>query len=226
MAEAVRTRENIRMSPTKKSSRKLLVAAAVVIPLVITGITGSVAGWMYLSSQQTRSDLVSTDNDGLTTDQPETASQITHAPPEVIKASDTVPASHTPDNEAIKSEIANLIEKWKDLTEGRNAEKLVQMYGEKVDYHGTEGTTVEQIKSELNKTFDAFSDIDIEISNLIIAVDAEGATATALFDKEWSHEAPPKLAEGKAHFKMHLQRTGSDWKIVTEKQLKVYFLQN
>ena len=222
-ADSGQTQENVKIPAVpKRSSRKPLIAAAVMVPLITLAVVGGGAGWVYISSKNT---VVKTDD---TPDEDgNDVRKLSEPPPaELIKASEKTSSQETPDREAVKSEIANLIETWKDLTEGRNSEKLAAMYGEKVDYLGQLGTTAAEIKAGLQKTFDAYSEIDIEISNLMVAVDAEGTSATALFDKEWSHEAAPKLSEGKAHFKLHLMKDRSAWRIVTEKQLKVYFNQN
>lgn len=223
--EAGRTRANIVVPQPKNSSRKWLVAAAVAIPVMVICAAGGGAGYFYFSSKSVRAQIESPEGVSAPA-QVETRNESKQPPAELIKASDGKEVTKTPDPEAIKAEIANLVERWKDLAEGHNADKLAQMYGEKVDYLGTPGTASAQIKSALEKTFATYNEIDIDISNLVVAVDAEGTAATALFDKEWAHEAAPKLSEGKAHFKLHLQKSGDEWKIVTEKQLKVYYIQN
>lgn len=216
------TVENVRLPATpKRSPRKAVIAAAVILPLTALAAVGGAAGWVYLSGRNAEAAAETA------TKEDTTATRSMNVPTaEVIKASDKVETHASEDGESVKAEIADLIERWKDLAEGRNADPLSAMYGEKVDYLGRPGTTPSEIRAELKKTFDSYSEIDLEISNLLVAVDAEGNSATALFDKEWSHEAPPKLSEGKAHYKLHLQKDPGGWKIVTEKQLKVYFTQN
>lgn len=222
-----RTQQNFRPEPEKKKSSKGLIAVAIIFPILTLGVVGGGAGWIYFSRQQAAAQKQETDvaaAENATSAEP---AQIKPPVPETLKPEEAKSDETPPvDAEAVKGEIKNLVERWKDLTEGHNAEKLSEMYGEKVEYMGKAGVSSSEIKSNLQKTFDAYSEIDIEITNMMVAVDAQGSSATALFDKEWSYEANPKLTEGKAHTKLHLQRAGKDWKIVTEKQLKVYYVEN
>lgn len=214
---------NIRPESVKKAKRsnRALVALAVIVPVFAISGAGVASGWYLLKDRlASMSDEKQTQPDEQTWSTPV---PVASAVPETIKATDPPQAT---DVESVKAEITNLVEQWKDLTEGHNAEKLSQMYGEKVDYLGKSGTTTAEIRSTLQKTFDEFSEIDLIITNMSIAVDAEGTAATALFDNEWDYEASPKLTSGKAHTKLHFQRIGSEWKIVSERQLKIYYKEN
>ena len=217
-----RTQQNIKPDAVPKAKRtsKALVALAVIVPVLTLSGAGVASGWFLLKD---RLNAMSEKTEASQDDQAASAPvPVASAVPETIKAND--PAST--DAEAIKAEITNALEQWKDLTEGHNAEKLSQMYGEKVDYLGTTGVSNAEIRATVQKLFDAYSDIDLQISNLSVAVDSEGQAATAIFDNEWDYEASPKLSSGKAHTKLHFQRAGSDWKIVSERQLKIYYKEN
>jgi ketosteroid isomerase-like protein len=217
-----RTQQNIKPDAVPKAKRtsKALVALAVIVPVLTLSGAGVASGWFLLKD---RLNTMSEQKDARQDDQaPSAPVPVASAVPETIKAND--PAST--DAEPIKAEITNAVEQWKDLTEGHNAEKLSQMYGEKVDYLGTTGVSNAEIRATVQKLFDAYSDIDLQISNLSVAVDSEGQAATAIFDNEWDYEASPKLSSGKAHTKLHFQRSGSDWKIVSERQLKIYYKEN
>ena len=217
-----RTQQNIKPDAVPKAKRtsKALVALAVIVPVLTLSGAGVASGWFLLKD---RLNTMSEQKDARQDDQAASAPvPVASAVPETIKAND--PAST--DAEAVKAEITNAVEQWKDLTEGHNAEKLSQMYGEKVDYLGTTGVSNAEIRATVQKLFDAYSDIDLQISNLSVAVDSEGQAATAIFDNEWDYEASPKLSSGKAHTKLHFQRSGSDWKIVSERQLKIYYKEN
>ena len=218
-----RTQQNIKPDAVPKAKRtsKALVALAVIVPVLTLSGAGVASGWFLLKDRlNAMSEKTEASQDDQTTAAPV---PVASTVPETIKANDPPPAT---DAEAIKAEITNAVEQWKDLTEGHNAEKLSQMYGEKVDYLGTTGVSNAEIRATVQKLFDAYSDIDLQISNLSVAVDSEGQAATAIFDNEWDYEASPKLSSGKAHTKLHFQRSGSDWKIVSERQLKIYYKEN
>lgn len=217
-----RTQQNIRPEsvPKAKRSSKALVALAVVIPLLTLSVAGVASGWYLLKDRLAAMSERRERQDDQSTVAPVPVASVV---PETIKADDPPPSTNA---EAVKAEIANLVEQWKGLNEGHNADKLAQMYGEKVDYLGKTGVTNAEIRLTLQKAFDAYSEIDLNITNLSIAVDAEASAATALFDNEWTYEASPKLSSGKAHTKLHFQRAGSEWKIASERQLKIYYKEN
>lgn len=214
------TQQNIRPAQVRNAKRtsRALIAVAVILPITVISVAGIGSGWYLLRGRLATLQAEST----MPVDPPAepATADVSPAVPE------TVTVGQPREADTVKSQIRNLVEQWKDLTEGHNAERLSRMYGEKVDYYGKPGTRTEEVRAELEKTFDAYSEIDVEISNLSIAVDSESTAATALFDNEWIYAASPKLSSGKAHTKLHFQRVGTDWKIVSEKQLKVYFKEN
>ncbi|MEQ1763163.1 MAG: nuclear transport factor 2 family protein [Pyrinomonadaceae bacterium] len=218
-----RTQHNVRPEAVKtaKRSNRALVALAVIVPVATLSVAGIGSGWYLLKDRLAAMlEQKETQQEDQMSAAPVPAAS---AVPETMKVND--PPVST-DAEAVRAEIANLVEQWKDLTEGHNAEELSQMYGEKVDYLGKSGTTTAEVRSSLQKIFDEYNEIDVNITNMSVAVDAEGTAATALFDNEWDYEANPKLASGKAHTKLHFQRADSDWKIVSERQLKIYYKEN
>ncbi|MCC6329659.1 MAG: hypothetical protein IT174_14175 [Acidobacteria bacterium] len=209
-----------------RSSGKGLIAGGIIFAILVTVAAGGVAGWVYLSK---RPGVARDQKVSISEAEPNTAAGKPEVQTDVsknLKPDPDANSESSADIETVKKEIAVLIENWKDLIEGRNAEKLSRMYGEKVEYKDKNGVTGAELKAEMQKTFDAYSMIEIVISNLLIAVDAEGDAATALFDKEWSYEASPKLNEGKSHTKLHFRKIGNEWSIVTEKDLKIYYIED
>ena len=88
------------------------------------------------------------------------------------------------------------------------------------------GEILAQIRAEAQKVFETYSDIEVTLTNLLVAVDADGTQATAVFDKEWSYETPKDLLESKARAKLRFQKSGAGWKIVSEKYQKIYYMEN
>jgi len=188
-----------------------------------------VAGWWYLTKQKQLSEnktaLVAATEKQVTDGAPDSQSNET----KIQTASSPNSDRHQPgavDVEAVKKEVEDTVEAWKAATENRKPAEYAAMYGEKVEYFDEHGVTPNEIKGKIQKIFDTYSEIDIEITNLVVAIDAEADAATALFDKEWSYEAGPKLSEGKAHTKLHLRKVGNQWKIIAEEYLKVYDTEN
>jgi len=61
----------------------------------------------------------------------------------------------------------------------------------------------------------------ITLSNMTVTPDASGETATAVFDKEWVFEGA-KYSAGKVQTQLKLKKTGGQWLITGERDLKVY----
>ena len=205
-----------------------------VIPaLLLLGGAAGFGGWFYLKNQ-TAVQVV--DPAGAAT--PETA-QIT--PSADNTASETVlddlsaPANSNSANsnlqnssgaEDLKKEIAATIELWKKAAEARKLSDYLSRYAERVDYFDKTGASAADVRADAQKTFDAYKEIEITLTNLRVAVDADGKQATAVFDKEWSFETDKDLLEGKAHTKLRFQKSGAEWKIVGEKYQKIYYMEN
>ena len=205
-----------------KKSRVGLLAIGAVLTAVVVSVTGVVGGWLYFSTPKQAVDKDTVHSTAADNNQDKKTRDSRPSVAEPRKTEDGM-ATVKVDTEEVRREIIDFVDRWKKTAEDHKAAEYSAMYGGKVEYFGKTGVTNSEIKNEIQKTFDAYSVIEIEITNLLVAVDAEGSSATALFDKEWSYEANPKLDEGKTHTKLHMMKVGGEWKIVTEKTLKVYF---
>lgn len=208
-------RSVLRNPPQKKRSNKLSWAAIVGVPLLLLFVAAGVGGWMYFENRTRH-----TATDVAKQTEPDTAAN----PPiaDSIKAERISDAKPT-EAEPAKQEFADTLEAWKRAAESRDANAYAGMYAPKADYLGNPDATPIFIRSEAQKTFELYSEIEIELSAVKIAMDEQGTTATAIFDKEWSYMGKEKLQDGKAHFKVHLQKIDGSWKTTGEKSLKVYF---
>ena len=128
--------------------------------------------------------------------------------------------------ESTKAEISDILNKWAASAKTKDLAVYLTAYADKVDYFDAAGASIGDVRSEVKKVFDAYEEIEIELSNIKIAADPNGTTATALFDKDWSYESSFNLEDGKAHTRLHFEKIGGRWKIVSEKYLKVYYLDN
>ena len=208
----------------RRKSRAGLIAASILIPIFLIVAVIGTAGLVFINSRQHQAEE-------------KKAVDVTDEKIEKTKATDTStsypgidPKSARPDSaesgptnvDGVRKEITAIVNAWKDAAENRKASEYSAMYGEKVDYFDKQGVAQSEVRAEIQKVFDEYNEIDLEITNLEVAVDAAGDAATAVFDKEWSYEAKPKLTEGKAHTKLHFRKVGTAWKIVAEEYLKIY----
>ena len=215
--------------PPSKSSAKIWVAA---VPVLLALVAVGLGGWIYIKNQESKAERFVSPSETAT---PEIART---TPPASNSASNPVlddlsassnSNSELPANagsEAAKKEIVDAVELWRKAVESRKVPEFLSRYADKVDYFDKTGASAADIRAEAQKMFDTYSDIDIAVTNVRVAIDPGGTQGTAVFDKEWSYETAKDLLEGKAHVKLRFQKNGAEWKIFSEKYQKVYYMEN
>lgn len=123
-----------------------------------------------------------------------------------------------------KQDVSNVIDDWKSSYESLDLEYAMSYYADTVDYYTTGKVGIGRVRADKQRAFDAYDTINFNISNLTVTPDATGDKATAVFDKEWQFENSEKTNSGKVQQQMQLVKTGGKWKIVGEKDLKVYYI--
>lgn len=201
-----------------------------VVPVVLILSAAGALGWFYFGNQNTVPDkaILSAPNNTERKSAANTtvlSSESLEEKPAQALSNSSSPGSNA-DSEQIKKEVADFINSWKELAEARNLAEYTSKYAETVEYYDKPEANIKEIRAEIQKLFSTYSDIDLALSNMRIAVEADGLKATAVFDKEWSYEKDKDLIEGKAHTKLQFQKNGPEWKIVSEKHLKVYYTEN
>lgn len=209
--------------PPKKSNA-LKIAAIFAVPAVLMMAAMGIGGWVYFNGMKTARGNHESEVQIAPVPTPVPPSEPA-APPAPPAEADVQPESDMPVSDTLKNEIMQALDAWKKATESRNAAAVASLYAPKVEYLDNSVATVEFIKNDLQKTFAIYDEVLLELSDIKIAVDEGGTTATAVFDKEWDYESSDTLKDGKAHVRMRFQKIDGVWKIVSEKNLKVYFLQ-
>lgn len=216
--------------PKKSGYARFLLPAALPVLLAVTAL--GLGGWLYLKNQKPaiaqNSPVVSPAPENPEQNSPSNTSGLSNKAVLEETKLQTNSNSATPaasDPEAVKKEIADVINLWKTAADSRNLAEYTARYAETVDYFDRKAAPLAEIRGEMQKIFTTYNDIDVTLSNLRIAVDDDITRATAVFDKEWSYETDKDLLESKAHTKLQFQKKGSEWKIVGERNLKVYYLE-
>lgn len=192
---------------------------------VLVALAGAGAGgWFYLQNQN-NSPVQAANPAEASTPANNTTSKIVLDDLSAPTNSNSEPSSVSGSEDA-KKEIAETVELWRKAAEARKLPDYLNRYAEKVDYFDKTGAGAADVRAEAQKMFDAYSEIEITLTNLRVAVDADNKQATAVFDKEWSFETEKDLLEGKAHTKLRFQKNGKDWKIISEKYQKIYYMEN
>lgn len=217
--------------PPQKSNTLVAVLATALVMLIIFGIAG-IGAWFYFSQPLT--DIVKNSNNQSNIEnrssEKDNSNEKTPAPTATEKDSTPKPtpsAEETPANinsEEIKTEISDLIDSWKSASESLNLDAHISKYADTVDYYNKSKVGKNFVKSDKQKAYNKYNDIQINISNMKITLDAKGENATAVFDKAWHFENDERTSEGKVQSQLKLSKINGEWKITGEKDLKVYFV--
>jgi ketosteroid isomerase-like protein len=206
-------------SPQAENKKSLRMFWTIGLPiLVVFGIAG--LGSVFYLNKQNTADKVFASN----TIDKKVSANTSSVETVADNPKQTQPAAS--ENGEPKEEISEFINSWKKAFESRNLTEFTAKYAEKVDYLERNETELKEIRSEMQKIFTDYKEIELTLSNLHIAIDAEDDKATAIFDKEWSYESEKDLLEGKQHIKLQFEKIANDWKIVSEKVLKTYYVEN
>lgn len=126
--------------------------------------------------------------------------------------------------EKTKENVRNVIDDWSSSYESLDLEYGMGYYADTVDYYKGGRVGKGRVRTDKQAAFDAYDTIKFDISNVNITPDATGEKATAVFDKEWLFENSEKTNSGKVQQQLQFAKMDGKWKITSEKDLKVYYI--
>lgn len=217
--------------PPPKSKAWLFVLLGLLFFLVIGGL-GVFGGLYYLNSGgsavvQNNTNTVSNSN---LTNTNVAVNSNTNA-----NANTTPPSTPTPkptlkpaEIETSKKEAESVIYGWKSAAEAHNLDTNLSNYADTVDYYKGGKISKSKLKASKEPAYKKYDSINIEISGMKVTVDPTGEKATVTFDKEWDFSGVDKdgndvFNTGKVQQQLILNKFNGKWKIVSEKDLKVYY---
>ena len=124
----------------------------------------------------------------------------------------------------IKSDVENVVEGWNDALENHDLDAHLSKYADSVNYYNAGAASIEKVRADKQRAFEAYDEINLDISNLKVTPDETGEKATAVFDKKWKFEGEDKFSSGKVQQQLQLAKIGGKWRITGEKDLKVYYI--
>ena len=127
------------------------------------------------------------------------------------------------DPEKIRAEVSGTVDSWATLAESRDLSAYMDNYADKVDYYNKKSVDKSAVRADKQRAFGLYDTIEFNVSNLRVMPDATGENATAVFDKQWYFENEEKSNEGKVQTQLQMKKIGGDWKITSERDLKVYY---
>lgn len=129
--------------------------------------------------------------------------------------------------EAAKKEVETMVYGWKASAENINIEANLSNYADTVDYYKVGKVSRSKVKANKEPAYKKYDSIQIEIENMKVLPDPTGEKATVTFDKSWDFNGVDKdgndvYNRGKVQQQLILNKIGGKWKIVSEKELKIY----
>lgn len=127
-----------------------------------------------------------------------------------------------------KKEAESVIYGWKSASEAHNLDTNLSNYADTVDYYKGGKINKTKLKASKEPAYKKYDEINIEISEMKVTVDPTGEKATVTFDKEWDFAGADKdgnevFNNGKVQQQLILNKFNGKWKIVSEKDVKVYY---
>ncbi|MEZ5345414.1 MAG: hypothetical protein R2681_07660 [Pyrinomonadaceae bacterium] len=214
-------------SEPPRANTFLVVLVTIFAMLIVFGIIG--AGAWYLLREKPQAVKNSNEpavNEGRRGNLIEDDLKISPTPAKDKDDRNTPEPAKTPsyDREKLIGGVGKQISSWKSLAESRDLEGYMKKYGSKINYYSKRGASREFVKSDKKKAFETFTSIRTKLSSITITPAPDGKRATAVFDKEWDFSGPDKRSSGKVQTQLIFEKSGEDWLIVSERDLKVYYV--
>jgi ketosteroid isomerase-like protein len=126
---------------------------------------------------------------------------------------------------ASESDIRNLLDGWAATARSHDLDAQMSYYADTLDVYYTRQGSIgkDSVRQNRARAFEKYASLDVNISNVNIAIDKTGETATATFEKTWNFSGE-KSFSGSVRQMLWLTRTSGQWLITGEKDLKVNYV--
>lgn len=185
---------------------KSRAAVYALFAVLLIGVVGGAFWWNSRSSNQSNK-LVLT---------PETASIPKHS---------VVPIS--PEQEAqVKKELTDFVLSWARTNSEKNPDAHLAHYANMLEiYYGESGKDKNHVLADRLRAYQRYDSIQMQVDNLKITPQST-ESAIIIFDKSWTMKNDKKTSTGSVQQEIHVTKTNGKWLIDSEKDLKVYFINN
>ena len=210
------------------TSTVLLTVLGMLALLAIAGI----GGWLYLNNK--KPEVAASVNTNTSNSRAANANATNNresnanlaAPPQTPKPTPVPKATLDPEQaQTVTDDVETLVDDWKAASENLDLEAHLSQYAPTVDYYKGGKTSLAKVRADKERAYNQFDSITFNITNMKITPDASGEKATAIFDKQWTFEGANKNSTGKVQQLLTLSKIDGQWKIIGEKDLKVYYLE-
>jgi hypothetical protein len=188
---------------TPQKSNKTLYA---ILGVLLAALIGGGIWWFSKPSNQANKSVLSE----------ETASVPKHA---------IVPISPEQDAQ-VKKELTDFMQSWARTNSEKNADAHMAHYANTLEvFYGESGKDKNHVLADRLRAYQRYDLIQMQVDNLKITPES-AESATVVFDKSWTMKNDKKTSIGSVQDEVHVTKTKGKWLIDSEKDLKVYFLNN
>ncbi len=205
------------------------VFATAAIMLLLFAVIGT-AAWFYYSRQNPEIAKTTNTNSNIETRNRGGANASSQSPSPTSTAAPEETSTPTPeetpeiDREELTKAVSSQLSSWKSLAEARDLSGYIGKYATTLDYYNKRGASKSFVLKDKQKAFSAYTSIKSKLSDIGITPSKDGKTATAVFDKEWDFSGPEKRTSGKVRSQLIFKMFDDEWLIVSERDLKVYYV--
>jgi hypothetical protein len=148
--------------------------------------------------------------------------------------SDTTPSAPkhaivqlSPEQDAqVKKELTDFMLNWARTNSEKNSDAHIAHYANTLEiYYGESGKDKNHVLADRLRAYQKYDSIQMQVDNLKITPESM-ESAMIVFDKSWTMKNDKKTSTGSVQQEVHISKTGGRWLIDSEKDLKVYFINN
>ncbi len=126
----------------------------------------------------------------------------------------------------VKKEVTDFLIDWARTNSEKNAEAHIAHYASTLEiYYGESGRDRGHVLADRQRAYQRYNTIQMDVDNIRITPEST-ESATIVFDKSWTMRNDKKTSTGSVQQEIHVSKTGGKWLIDSEKDLKVYFINN
>jgi hypothetical protein len=125
----------------------------------------------------------------------------------------------------LRKEVMEALNGWAQSSMERDIDAQMSYYADTLDiYYTKTNVSASVVRADRRRAYDAYSTLDIELSNAQITPDTTGQLANALIDKTWNFEGDEKASSGSVQQEIRLAKRDGRWLIIGEKDVQVYYV--
>jgi hypothetical protein len=133
----------------------------------------------------------------------------------------------SPEQDAqVKKELTDFMLSWARTNSDKDSDAHIAHYANTLEiYYGESGKDKNHVLADRLRAYQKYDTIQMQVDNLKITPEST-ESATIVFDKSWTMKNEKKTSTGSVQQEVHVSKTVGKWLIDSEKDLKVYFINN